>query len=85
MPVIKIHHKDYEINCAPGEEKHLLELADKLNKRLKENSAKFGSVNEGLLMVLTALLLEDQLEEQEKNHQEALQLVINRMEKILKP
>ncbi len=85
MPVIKIHHKEYEINCAPGEEKRLQELANMLNKRLKENSTKFGSVNEGLLMVLTALLLEDQLEEQEKSHQEELQSIINRLEKFLQP
>ena len=59
MPIIKILNRDYQIACGDGEEKKLLELAKKLDKRLAENSRLFKGANESMLMVLTALTLED--------------------------
>jgi len=61
MPIIKIFNRDYQIACGPGEETKLLDLASKVNKRLNENAKSFRTANEGLLMVLSSLTLEDQL------------------------
>lgn len=84
MPIIKIHNKEYDIHCAPGEEERLKELAARLNARLSSNARTFGGVNEGLLMVLTAIIMEDELEEVQKNNQEYIDLVIKRIESLIR-
>ncbi len=63
MPIIKILNRDYQIACGEGEEKKLLELASKLDKRLQDNARIFKGANEAMLMVLTALTLEDSLQD----------------------
>ncbi len=60
MPIIKILSREYQINCALEEEGKLFELAAKLNNRLQENEKLFKGANESLLIMLTALILEDQ-------------------------
>jgi cell division protein ZapA len=60
MPTIKILNRDYQINCGPGEEKKLYELAAKLSNRLQDNEKVFRGASEGLLIILTSLILEDQ-------------------------
>ena len=60
MPTIKILNRDYQVNCGPGEEQKLLDLAATLDKRLRESEKIFKGANENLLIVLTALILEDQ-------------------------
>ena len=59
MPIVNILNRDYQIACGDGEEKKLLELSAKLDKRLKENARLFKGANESLLIILTALTLED--------------------------
>ena len=59
MPIVKIFNRDYQIACGEGEEKKLFDLAKKLDKRLHENASIFKGANENMLMILTALTLED--------------------------
>ena len=63
MPIIRILNREYQIACGPGEEHKLLDLAEKLDKRLQENSKIFRGANEMMLIVLTALTLEDSLQD----------------------
>ena len=63
MPTIKILNREYQIACGEGEEKKLIELASKLDKRLQDNARIFRGANEAMLMVLTALTLEDSLQD----------------------
>ena len=67
MPVIKILNRDYQIACGEGQEQKLLDLAAKLDKRLHENSRSFKGANEITLIILTALMLEDSIQESENN------------------
>jgi cell division protein ZapA len=72
MPIVKIFNRDYQIACGEGEEKKLIELAAKLDKRIKENARIFKGANESMLIILTALTLEDyvhDLEQQSKSNQ----------------
>lgn len=63
MPIIKILNRDYQIACGPGEEQKLLDLAAKLDKRAQENSKSFRGANEMMLLVLTALTLENSVQD----------------------
>ncbi len=60
MPTIKILSREYQVNCGPGEEQKLFDLAEKLNSRLNENEKLFRGASENLLIILTALVMEDQ-------------------------
>ncbi len=65
MPIVKILNRDYSIACGEGEEKKLIELADKLDKRLKENFRLFRGASESLLIMLTAISMEDYISDLE--------------------
>ena len=60
MPKIKILNREHEVSCGPGEEPKLFELVEKLNSRLHENAKLFRGVSENLLIILTAISMEDQ-------------------------
>lgn len=59
MPQIKILNRDYNVACGAGEEQKLLDLAAKLDKRLQENARLFRGANDMMVLILTALTLED--------------------------
>lgn len=63
MPTIKILNRDYEVACGPGEEKRLEQLASSLNAKLSQNAKSFRGANDATLLLLTALMLEDQNQE----------------------
>lgn len=63
MPIIRILNRDYQIACGPGEEQKLLDLAAKLDKRAQENSKSFRGANEMMLIILTALTLENSVQD----------------------
>lgn len=65
MPVIKILNRDYKIACGEGQEQKLLDLAARLDKKLHDNSRSFKGANEVTLIILTALMLEDSIQELE--------------------
>lgn len=67
MPIVKIYNRDYQIACGDGEEKKLIELAAKLDKRIRENARIFKGANESMLIILTALTLEDYTQDLEQH------------------
>lgn len=97
MPIVKILNRDYSIACGEGEEKKLIELADKLDKRLKENFRLFRGANENLLIMLTAITMEDYIndlenrikslpenaEENNKEIESALESLNNRIQNLI--
>ena len=64
---VKIFNREYQLACNDGEEHKLIDLATRLDKRLQENSRKFRGANETMVMLLTSLVLEDQLQEMQNN------------------
>lgn len=59
----KILGTSYNLACGEGEETRLLNLAHKLNNRLKKIASSNPRANELKLMVLAALTIEDELED----------------------
>ncbi|HKY95899.1 MAG TPA: cell division protein ZapA [Kiloniellales bacterium] len=58
---VSINGRDYEFSCEDGQEEHLGEMAEVVNKRVKEVASAVGQVGEPRLLVMTALLLADEL------------------------
>ena len=72
---VTINGRPYEIACDDGQEQRLLALSRYLDARVAELSQQVGAVGELRLMVMTALLVADelqdalsQLEELEQGH-----------------
>lgn len=61
---IRINNRSYQIACDDGQEGHVRGLARELDATVKDLSARMGGqVPDGTLLVLTALMLSDELNE----------------------
>ena len=60
---VKINSRTYQVACNDGEEEHLLELADFVEKRVQQLVSSVGQVGEARLLVMMGLLLSDELTE----------------------
>lgn len=59
---ITINGRNYLVACEDGQEEALLRLAGNLDGRVRELEQAVGKVGEARLLVMTALLLADELE-----------------------
>jgi len=60
---VRINGRPYTINCDDGEESHVVELAGYVDRRLSDLVAKLGQVGDARLLVMTSLLIADELAE----------------------
>lgn len=60
---VKIHGKHYMVSCPDGKEAHLGKLAEYIDKRMTEIDGGRTQVSEAQLLVLTSLLVADELAE----------------------
>lgn len=60
---LNIHGKTYSIACDPGQERRVAELGKYVDARLREIAAVGAASNEPHLLVLTALVLADEIYE----------------------
>ena len=58
---VTIHGRNYPIVCDDGQEEHVTRLAAYINKRASEIAETVGQVSEGRLLVMTSLLVADEL------------------------
>ncbi len=66
---ITIGEKNYKISCNPGEEDHIVKLSQKINNRYNNLSKNIGDkASENLMLVIIALMLEDELSNLQQNH-----------------
>ena len=68
---VKINSRTYQVVCNDGEEEHLLELADFVEKRVQQLISSVGQVGEARLLVMMGLLLSDELADAYKSNQKA--------------
>lgn len=67
---IHIHNRTHQIACNDGEESHVRKLADEIDARVKMLAQQMGGqAPDGTLLVLAALMLCDELNEQKENNQ----------------
>ena len=60
---VTINGKNYQIICDDGQEAHLAELGEYLEKRVQELVSSIGQVGDTKLLVMTALMIADELAE----------------------
>ncbi len=58
---VTINARPYQVACGDGEEAHLTRLAEFLDKRVQELAAQVGQVGETRLLLMTALLMADDI------------------------
>jgi len=58
---VQINGHGYEFTCDDGQEPHLLEMAELVSRRVRDLASSIGQVGETRLLVMTALLLADEL------------------------
>lgn len=60
---ITLNGRTYRLECGDGEEEHLLALSEQVGKRLNELQKQFGQVGDDRLLLMTALMIADDLDE----------------------
>lgn len=60
---LTVNGRSYEVACDDGQEEHLLELARMVDERVRDLAASVGAVGEPRLLVMTSLLIADELDE----------------------
>ena len=58
---VTINGKSYQIICDDGQEAHLAELGEYLEKRVQELVSSIGQVGDTRLLVMTGLMIADEL------------------------
>jgi len=58
---VTINGRDYQVACDDGQESHLQRLGQYVDKRAGELTAAVGTVDASRLLVMTSLLLADEL------------------------
>ena len=60
---VSINGRDYQIACDDGQEEHLSQLGQYVDKRVKELVSAVGQVGDSRLLVMVSLLIADELAE----------------------
>ena len=60
---VSINGRRYQIACDEGQEDHLTQLAEYVDKRVQELVGAVGQVGDARLLVMTSLLVADELSE----------------------
>lgn len=64
---LTIRNTVYQIACDNGQEAHLEKMSERLNKRLNSLSSLLKKGSDNLLLVMVALMMEDEIEELKKS------------------
>ena len=60
---IEVNGRTYQVGCEDGKEAHLAELAAIIDAQVRQVSAEVGQLGETRLMLMSALLMADELAE----------------------
>lgn len=63
---ITLNGRTYRLECGDGEEEHLIALSELVGKRLDSLQKQFGQVGDDRLLLMTALMIADDLSEAQK-------------------
>ena len=64
---INFNGKDYLLSCDNGQEDHLIELAEYLNKKFKELKSELGNIGESKLLLISSIKIIDEYYETKKS------------------
>lgn len=75
---IRIQGKTHTLQCDDGQEHRLRQVADYLDKRLTQAARSTGAPNDGRILVLTSILIADEL----ADAQDAIQGLRRRIDEV---
>jgi len=58
---VTINSRQYRMACEDGQEAHLRELCDDVNRRIADLSGRFGEIGDARLILMAALSIADEL------------------------
>ncbi|MEE2995635.1 MAG: cell division protein ZapA [Pseudomonadota bacterium] len=64
---VRINGRNYQVACDDGQEGHLLQLGEYIDMRVQELVSTVGQVGDSRLLVMTSLLVADELAETHAN------------------
>ena len=67
---IKFNGKEFLLSCDDGQEDHLLELAEHLNKKFSNLKSDLGNIGENKLLLITSIKIMDEYFETKKKIEE---------------
>lgn len=84
MPRLKliVGGRPYEISCSQGEEEHITGLATKLDKRVLEMRQALPQASDTMLLLVTALMLENELSNNTQNPEKISQTSAEHIENV---
>lgn len=68
---LKIGARSFQLACEEGQESHLKRLANDIDVKIESLSRQMRTGNESLLFLMTALMLQDELNEVNKKLEDA--------------
>ena len=69
--VVTINTRSYAVACGDGEEPHLMRLAALVDERVSSLAREVGQVGDARLLLMTSLLMADDLEQAENRAHDA--------------
>mgnify|MGYP000376213516 CR=1 FL=1 len=58
---LSVHGRSYQVTCDDGQESHLLQLAQHIDRKMEELEGSVGQVGEQRLLFMACLLIADEL------------------------
>lgn len=77
---IKVGSRNFQLACEAGQEPHLRKLATEVDAKIENLSKQMRTGNESLLFLMTALMLQDELNELNKKLDENNRKFLNSKE-----
>lgn len=65
---IKIQNRTYRLRCGDGEEERLTALAQDVREKAERLVAEYGRISDEHLMLMSALLIADELSDERAKH-----------------
>lgn len=63
---VKVGSRNYQIACEDGQENHLASVAEEMDKKVDALSRQLRTGNESLLLVMSAIMVQDEFNEYKK-------------------
>ncbi len=66
---VKVGSRNYQLACEDGQEKQLMSTAEIIDKKFDNLSRQLRTGNESLLLVMTALMIQDEFSEDKRKYE----------------
>ena len=79
---ITFNGKEFLLSCDDGQEEHLIELSEQLNKKFVELKSQLGNIGENKLLLITSIKIIDEYFETRKRIEEKKSELVNLSERF---